>query len=59
MESIIIISVIILSILAGVYCVYYLGQYLYELYVEYFTTDINPDHSIEFAKAIDEVTKEI
>jgi hypothetical protein len=44
METIIIISLIAVIVLAGTFCVYYFGQYLYELYVEYFTTDPDPDH---------------
>ena len=43
METTIIISIGIIILLAGVACVYYGGQYLYELYVEYFTTDPDPD----------------
>jgi hypothetical protein len=43
-ESVMIIGITVLTLLAGAYAVWYFGQYLYELYVEYFTTDPDPDH---------------
>ena len=43
MESSLIIVAMCTVILAGVGTVYYIGLYLYELYIEYFTTDPDPD----------------
>jgi len=43
MENIILLISLVVIGVAGVFAVYYLGQYLYELYVEYFTTDPDPD----------------